>query len=222
MPLPMIPRFKHCWLRDTSLAAMLTLLGFFYIQIYKPSDVDEGYYLGQLSSVIEDGDLDLRNDFLWMVNGVGMTTGLLTKVQPNGKLDNVFSIGPALLWSPAYAAGRAWVRAGLTTDLRRWGHPHVTALHFLSLAALTATCWVGLRILRRLGVSSGLAVLGTTSLLVGSPLFFYGFSNYGGSHLASAFTASLYVGTLFQLLPNPNPSRGLLSGLALGLLCLVR
>lgn len=218
----MTRRFKHRWPNDTAFVGMLALLACIYIQIYKPYGVDEGYYLGQLSSMVEDGDLDLRNDFLWMVNGVGMTTGLLTKIQPNGKLDNVFSIGPALHWTPAYAAGRAWVRAGLTDDLRRWGHPHVTALQFLSLVALTAACWVTMRVLRRLGVSSGLSLLGTTSLLVGSPLFFYGFSNYGGSHLASAFTTSLYVGTLFQLLRNPTPLRGLLSGLALGLLCLVR
>src|SRR6202521_6195299 len=81
---------------------------------------DDTWYLLQASSLVEDGDLDLRNDALYSALPPDELRRFLTTTLPSGTLKNTFSIGPAVLWLPAYAAGMPWREGTGTAAAMRW------------------------------------------------------------------------------------------------------
>jgi hypothetical protein len=203
-----------------AVGALVFGLGWLFGDVRTRTGWDDTYYLLQVSSLAEDGDLDLRNDALYSRLAPRDLQTFLTATLPSGTLKNTFSVGPALLWLPAYAAG---MRQGAGTPAAiRWSRAQLAALHLLSLAFLAGVAWFLYRLLETAGTDRRLALLATLTLLLGTPLAVYGPAVYTMAHLPSAVATSLLVASVLWLERDPRPQRALLAGLALGLVFLVR
>jgi hypothetical protein len=139
------------------------------LQSHSP-DADETFYLGALSSLYLDGDVDLRNQarhYPWIEQ-----YPLLPRL-PDGRIANPFPIGSAVLWLPFYALADAavWI-AGTDTEGGFSGA-------YRRAVAFGTTFWVlaGLLLLRssllRLGASQHWAVALSTVTLLATPLVGY-------------------------------------------------
>lgn len=182
---------------------------------------DETYYLTQLSSLVEDGDLDLRNDALWATLPPTELRRLLASTLPSGALANTFSIGPALMLAPAYLAG--WPARWLTAETEtRWSPAQLAALHLLALAFAFWTLWWLRSWLRRAGLARGQALLTTAALAMGTPFLIYAFRHYAGSHLVSAVAACAFVAAVVRFERRRDLPSALTCGVLLGLVFLVR
>src|SRR5262249_41945312 len=154
---------------------------------------DDSYYLLQVSSLAEDGDLDLRNDALHAALAPRDLQQFLTATLASGTLKNTFSIGSTVLWLPAYAARLPLRRPPAAGVAPRWTPAQLAALHLLSLALLTGVVWFLFRLLLHAGVGWPLAVLAAGAILAGTPLAVYGPAIYTMAHLPSAVTTSLLL-----------------------------
>ena len=182
---------------------------------------DQTFYMGQTSSLIEDGDLDLRNDALFSDLEPSELVRLLTAVRADGSVANTFSIGPALLWMPAYIVALHWNRADDPVP-PRWNRWQVVALYLTSVGLAFGLIWILDRWLRRLGLSRSLAALVVMALILGSPLLIYAFRDYTTSHLLSALTVSMLPAVALLLARRPTVATAMLSGVAVGLAFLCR
>ena len=180
---------------------------------------DETFYLGQLSSLVEDGDVDVRNDALHSRLVPLELRRLLVTTLPGGGLMNTFGIGQALVYAPAYLAAlplRPWLGP------ERWNRAQLAALHLLALALTFAVVWFLFLWLRRAGLGRRRARLAALALLLGTPLLIYGVRSYTMSHLASAVAACLLVAAVHRLERRPTSLSAAACGVALGLAALVR
>jgi hypothetical protein len=183
---------------------------------------DDTYYLLQVSSLAEDGDLDLRNDALFAAFRPSDLQAFLTATLPSGSLKNTFSIGPAVLWLPSYALTMPWRAAAAAPGPRRWSRVQLVALHLLSLAFVAGVAWFLHRVLEKAGADRRLALLATLTILIGTPLAVYGPAIYTMAHLPSAVAVCLFMASVFWLTDTLRPYRAFIAGVALGLLFLVR
>ncbi len=201
---------------------------------------DDTFYTLQASSLVEDGDLDLRNDVLASGLDNPHRLEILTATTPAGALDNEFSIGPALVWLPAYGAGmplRALTHRPPGTVPVRWSLAQRDALHLLSLLAFMGVVCFLLRLdalasasdvpterglLAAADVPQPRGLLATAALVLGTPLLVYATSDYTMSHLPSALATALLVAAALALERDPRPRTALAAGVALGLVFLVR
>ncbi len=95
-----------------AVALLVFAIGWLFGEVRTRTGWDDTYYVLQVSSLVEDGDIDLRNDALATHLPPRELLTFLTATMPSGSLKNTFSIGPALLWLPAYAAGLPWRGSG--------------------------------------------------------------------------------------------------------------
>jgi hypothetical protein len=205
-----------------AVAALVFGLGWLFGEVRTRTGWDDTFYLLQVSSLVEDGDLDLRNDALYSALAPRDLQTFLTATLPSGTLKNTFSIGPAVLWLPAYAAGMPWRQGAGTPGAIRWSRAQLAALHLLSLAFLAGVAWFLYRLLETAGIDRRLALLATLALLLGTPLAVYGPAVYTMAHLPSAVATSLLVASVLWLEKDAQPRQALLAGVALGLVFLVR
>jgi hypothetical protein len=183
---------------------------------------DDTYYLLQVSSLAEDGDLDLRNDALFAALPPGELRAFLTATLPSGSLKNTFSIGPAVLWLPSYALTMPWRAAAAAPGPMRWSRVQLVALHLLSLAFVAGVAWFLHRLLEMAGADRRLALLATLTILIGTPLAVYAPAIYTMAHLPSAVAACLFVASVIWLTGALQPYRAFIAGVALGLMFLIR
>ena len=202
-----------------ALVALLLSLGLARLHDYR--GWDQNFYLGMTSSLVEDGDVDLRNDLLHLHSVPSTLRRALTSLEPTGAVANTFAIGSSILWLPPYALTMPW-RARTALPVARWSHTQLVALHLFSLGLMVWLLWVLDRWLRRLGSERWLAALGAVALVLGTPLVIYGFRAYMGSHQASAVAVMLLILATLRLGDRPTTASALLWGVALGLVFLCR
>lgn len=180
------------------------LTGFFaHASLLKKTVYGDGvYYYAWLRSAVVDGDINFANDYA----AFGANQLLTAK----GFLGNIYSIGPALLWSPQFL----WIHRLLNSD--------GFALLYQLTVGLTGVFFalLGLLLLYRTLAkffSKITAVLTIIAVAFATNLFFYGSLDTVNSHALSFFAASLFLALLTQ--PNTQP---LLLGASAGLLALIR
>ena len=180
-------------------------------------DADAVEYFAHVRSLYFDHDLDFANEFAHF--------GILTrgdKVRPTvtGLRRTIFSVGPALLWMPFYAAGD--VAARLAGDVEDGYSPyHIRAVCLASLAYGLAGLLLIFRITSDLfaaTVASWTSVL----LLYATFLFWYVVHEAAVSHAVSFFTAALILAVWWPARRDLRPGRALVLGLVLGLAATVR
>ena len=163
---------------------------------------DGVYYYAWLRSVVVDGDINFANDYAAL--------GASQQLTANGLLGNIYSVGPALLWSPQFL----WIHRLLNSD--------GFALPYQLTVGITSIFYAlfGLLLLYRTLAkffSKTTAVLTVITIAFATNLFFYGSLDAVNSHALSFFAASLFLALLKQ--PNTQP---LLLGASVGLLALIR
>jgi hypothetical protein len=159
-------------------------------------------YFAYVHSILIDHDLQFENE--WQAGNESFVTG---RVAPNGEilpsqytethhLDNHFSVGPAILWAPFFAATHLVI-----TTLNRLGM-HLNADGFsrpyhLTIALATAGygflgLWLSFCLARKY-VAERWAFLGTAGYWFASSLIVYMYLNPAWSHAHSMFAVALFL-----------------------------
>ena len=160
-----------------------------------------GYYAFGRSLLIEH-DLDFKKDWLAANTSFRMgrtdANGAIVSAQytPTGHLDNHFSIGPAILWSPflitAHLAVLSYDGLGGHVAADGYSRPYV-----LSMALGTAlygflAIWISFRLARKY-LPERWAFWGALGIWFASSLPVYMYFNPSWSHAHSAFTVALFL-----------------------------
>jgi len=182
---------------------------------------DAGSYFVYLRSLAFDRDLDFANDWTLLGRPPKASSGTAT-----GHVSNAQTVGPALLWSPFYAAAHAYVRVSRALGLAAWpadgaSEPYRRALALGTVTALVLAAFLLQRALAK-AFSPGVASLAVGAAILSSPVVYYTLVVPGMAHgLAFALAAAL-VFALGRVREAPSPGGWLLIGALLGLLVLVR
>jgi len=175
-------------------------------------------YYSWLRSAAFDGDWDFANE--WREFGHDPAP----PVPATGKPVNVFSVGPALLWSPFVLAAHGYLEAGLGT--RPWPADGFSAPYLNATAAGTRALAVAGAFLlasalarRHGGRLAWLAVLG---VVLASPLLHYLTRAPSMSHGVEFAAAAALFFAIERVGSRPAASSWAMVGAALGLLTLVR
>jgi hypothetical protein len=144
-----------------------------------------GYYV-YLPSLFMDGDLDLTNDFKAL-------SGPETPVEQTstGRAGNIFSVGPAILWTPWFGLGHlAAIVSGNPTD--GFSKPYQFFVYLgNSCYAILGLILTG-RLLKSFGVSPRNALIATLSILFTTQLTYYSYPKSATSHVLSFTTMAAF------------------------------
>lgn len=153
------------------------------------------YYYVYLRSAVMDRDLDFTNDYTlyqeFNTTDPRKKQEMLTRKTPTGMAANFFSVGPALLWSPAflvaYAAAGWFGQAG--DGFSFW---YQAPLLFLSIAY----GFVGILLMYR--VAAGMftrfaAFVAILGIWLATNVVYYMGVSPSASHVLSLFAAALFV-----------------------------
>lgn len=174
--------------------AALFVLSLVFVNPYLRGD-GNGYY-AWLRSPLIDGDVDFANEYqhadaafrAGFIDDAGRPTPMMTT--PTGKVENQWSIGPAVLWLPFFAVAHVLALAGA-------GAPDGYSPIYLWLVAIGTAMYgfaalvIGVRIARAIGagrwaVPAALALLGASSL----PVYMYLLPFH--VHAPAAFATALF------------------------------
>ncbi len=183
---------------------ILYLLGFFtHALILKKTVYGDGqFYYSWLRSVVVDHDINFTNEYAhFHINQPQIKDGL-----PGNK----YSIGPALLWFPAFFTVHTLL-GGTGYEL-----PYQFAAGLVSVL-LTLFSFVLLYRLLSKYFSSSSSLLATLSIAVATNLYFYGSLDTVNSHALSFFAV-----TVFICLLEAKPKNWFAIGIFLGLVSLIR
>ena len=160
-----------------------------------------GYYAFARSLLIER-DLNFEKD--WQAANASFRMGRVDEtgqVVPGqytstGHLNNHFTIGPAILWSPFLIVAHLGVLTydGLGGDVPADGYsrPYLVAMALGTALCGFSALWISFR-LARTYVPDHFALLATLGIWFGSSLPVYMYFNPSWSHAHSAFTVALFV-----------------------------
>ncbi len=184
----------------------------------------DGYnYYAYVRSAVIDGDLDFHNDFQHY--GKAFWDTYKPRDTATGHYLNVFSIGPALLWSPFYLVAHA----GVLISNALGGHiaaDGFSAPYQLSISLASALyAFLGLLLLYRLlkqYFSPGLSFISVTALWLGSFLVYYMIFEPSMSHCVSFFSVTLFVTLWHNHRRQRSTRQWFLLGLTAGLMMLIR
>ena len=160
-----------------------------------------GYYAFGRSLLIEH-NLDFQKD--WLAANTSFRMGrtdpsgnvLADQYTSTGHLDNHFSIGPAILWSPflvtAHAAVRFYDALGGQVAADGYSGPYLLAMAFGTAVYGFLSLWISFRVTRKY-LAERWAFIGTLGIWFASSLPVYMYFNPSWSHAHSAFMVALFV-----------------------------
>lgn len=189
------------------------------LQLSRPAprlESDAVEYYAHLRSLYYDHDVEFGNEFEHF--GI-LTRGDKTNPTPTGHRRTIFSVGPALLWLPFYAAGDFVARAtGDAEDgYSAW---HIRAVCLASLLFVVAGLLLVDRVLRPLYPEAATAA--ALLLLYATMLWWYITAEPVMSHPGSFFLAALTLWLWWPQRRELSLGRALLLGVTVGLLATVR
>jgi hypothetical protein len=176
-------------------------------------------YYSYLRSIAFDRDLDFTNEWrAW-----GYEPHPLT---PTGLRANVFSIGPALLWSPFFLLGHALVLLEDALGFGRyaadgWSAPYLRAASLGTLTALVAGSLLLFRLLSR-EHGPAVATLAVAGTIATSPVGYYAFKAPAMAHAAAFGAVCACVWACEQARERSSLRAWILVGVSLGASCLMR
>ena len=160
-----------------------------------------GYYAFGRSLLIAH-NLDFRQD--WLAANTSFRTGrtdpsgniLADEYTVTGHLDNHFSIGPAILWSPflivAHLTVLLYDALGGHVAADGYSKPYLLGMAFGTALYGFLSLWISFRLARKY-LAERWAFLGTLGIWFASPLPVYMYFNPSWSHAHSAFMVALFV-----------------------------
>jgi len=185
-----------------------------------------GYY-AYLRSVLIDHDLRFENDYLG-----GNESFVLSRVDEHGRLlpheytrtgyvENHFSVGPAILWSPVLIVvhGAVVLAKHLGANVRTDGHsrPYLIAMALTTAFYGFLSLLLAYRLARKY-FDSQWAFLATVGLWLASSLPIYMYFNPSWSHAQSAFAVALFLWYWDRTRPGRTLGQWIILGLAAGLM----
>ena len=163
-----------------------------------------GYYAFARAPLIQH-NLDFRNDWAHANISFRMgrfdVSGEAESIDPDqftstGHLDNHFSIGPAILWSPFLALAHGFVKSadalGAHIPENGFSRPYLVAMALGTAFYGFAALWISFRIACKL-VPEEWAFAGTVGIWFASSLPVYMYFNPSWSHAQSAFVVALFL-----------------------------
>ncbi len=180
------------------------LVGFFSHALYLNKTVygDGIYYYSWLRSIVVDGDVHFANDF--------QSFGAAQLPAPGGRWGNIYAVGPAIFWFPAFLMVHTIVGGS------GFEFPYQVAVGISSVFFAV----IGLLLLFRLlsqFFTETIALLTVLTIAFTTNLWFYGSIDTVNSHALSFFVATLFLTLLFAKKKN-----FFLLGICVGLLGLIR
>lgn len=160
-----------------------------------------GYYAFARSLLIEH-DLNFKKD--WMNGNLSFRMGrtdskghiLAGEYTRTGHLDNHFSVGPAILWSPFLIAAHIGVltadRMGANVPADGFSRPYTIAMAFATALYGFLALWISFQLARKYFPERS-AFLATIGIWFATSLPVYMYFNPSWSHAQSAFTVALFV-----------------------------
>ena len=179
------------------------------------------YYV-YVRSLAKDADLDFTNEYTHY--------GLITREDlavptRTGMRRSIFSVGPALVWMPFFAAGEAAGRAaslfGAPVDLSGYGPYHVNAVALGSLLLGFAAVLLIHHVAAR-HFDAAVALIAAAAVWLATFLYWYMVQQPTMSHAPSVFAAALVVWLWDRDRESRTPAGFLLLGVVLGLAMCVR
>lgn len=179
-------------------------------------DADAVEYYAHLRSLYYDRDLDFANEFEHF--GI-LTRGDKTNPTPTGHRRTIFSVGPALLWMPFYAAGDVVARAAGEPEqgYSRW---HIRAVCLGSLVYVVIGLLLVDAVLASLFPEA--AALTVLLLFYATLLWWYATVEPVMSHPGSFFLAALVLFLFWPEREGLSLRRGVLLGFVIGIGATVR
>jgi hypothetical protein len=185
---------------------------------------DSREYYVQLRSLFFDRDLDLKND-----RGALVRPGRrrrLSRIVESANSRIWSPIGPAVLWSPFYAASHMYVKAASRLGVAKhtadgYSDPYRRAPVLGTVACTLGGAWLlGAVLVRRYGLGAGsLAVAGAA---LASPIAYYVFVVPAMAHGLAFATAGALLWAWEAARRAPSLRTWAVLGVLLGLVCLVR
>jgi hypothetical protein len=160
-----------------------------------------GYYAFGRSLLIEHR-LDFQKD--WLAANTSFRMGrtdpggnvLAEQYTSTGHLDNHFSIGPAILWSPfllvAHITVRTYDALGGHVVADGYSEPYLVGMALGTAVYGFLSLWISFRLARKY-LAERWAFLGTLGIWFASSLPVYMYFNPSWSHAHSAFAVALFV-----------------------------
>ncbi len=189
---------------------------------------DAKHHFVQLRSVVFDGDLDFRNEFMGrygVPSADPEADWLVTELTPTGHVRNFMPVGPALLWAPLYllAAGVQVLlaRAGLAPAPDGFDLPLQLVPGVTGIAAATMAAWLAYRMARR-WTHPASALTGAMGIWLGSHALYYCLVSPAYSHAASMLTAALLFVWWQGTAARPSVGRFAVGGALAGACALMR
>jgi hypothetical protein len=178
------------------------------------------YYV-YVRSLAKDADLDFTNEYTHY--GLIAREDLAVPTR-TGMRRSIFSVGPALVWLPFFAAGEAAARAaslfGASVDLSGYGPYHVNAVALGSLLLGFAAVLLIHQVAGR-HFEGTVALIAAAAIWLATFLYWYMVQQPTMSHAPSVFGAALVVWMWDRHRHDRTPGGFLLLGVVLGLaMCL--
>ncbi len=178
--------------------------GFFVHALFLKKTVygDGLFYYTWVRSLVIDRDVNFTNEFKYL--------GLTVPQTANNLPRNYFSIGPALLWSPAFISMHNLIH----------GHGYELTYQLAVGASGVLYALTGLVLLFRLLIrnfSKSSSILSILGIAFATNLFFYGSIDTVNSHALTFFAATLFLSFLFA-----NEKKWVFIGASLALSGLIR
>jgi hypothetical protein len=140
---------------------------------------------------------------------------------PTGHLENHFTIGPAILWSPFFLLAHAGVLLsrllGAHVAADGFSSPYRISMAFASALYAFLALLLSFRLARRY-VDEWCAFLATIAIWWASSLAIYMYFNPSWSHALSAFIVALFIWCWHETRPVRRPLHWLLLGLITGIM----
>ncbi len=182
--------------------ACVYLIGFLSHAAYLSKTVygDGIFYYSWLRSVVVDRDVHFANEYAHF--------GATQPKTHKGEYGNKYSIGPALLWAPAFITAHSLIHGdGYTL-------PYQVAV---GSTTVLLTIFALVLLYRLLSGSSEVKIFAIVTIALATNIFFYGAIDTVNSHGVSFFVSVIYLSFLANQKPN-----WMLVGASLALLCLIR
>jgi len=190
-------------------------------------DGDAIQYYAYLRSLVFDGDLDFRNEYAALYPepaGAGHSTWL-EKRTPTGRLPNMMSVGPALLWTPFYLVACLAVAlanlAGANVPFDGLAAPFQLSVGVAGIVYATVGAYLAYRLAARLYPRVP-AFWGALVAWLATSAIYYSLVSPAYSHAASMFTVALFTYVWFVTRGDDRLRRAALVGALGGLAMLVR
>ncbi len=190
-----------------------------------PVSGDGIYYFSYLRSAVIDHDLDFQNELEYFADkNIHVAKQLDSGVKTDtGLTHNLFSVGPAILWSPFYAVARMFALATGQSD----GYSQIELMSISIGTALYGLLGLALAFsfIRKIIPEknrSWFASASIISVLLGTNLIYYMTFDTSGSHVLGFFMVSLLLWLWQRWQSSKKLWHWLVIGLIVGLMGMVR